>query len=87
MPVGLWGMFVTKMFFSGPEQTKHTPAGKSLRLHKILDCILESFKAAQQPGALLNSKIQLGRVSKIVNLYVPLQFIIGDVEGGDQLTS
>jgi hypothetical protein len=75
------------VFFSGPERTKHTPAGKSLRLHKILDCILESFKAAQQPGALSNSKIQLGRVSKIVNLYIPLQFIIGDVEGGDQLTS
>jgi hypothetical protein len=56
-------------------------------LHKILDCILESFKAAQQPGALSNSTIRLGRIAKVVNLYVPLQFIIGDVEGGDQLSS
>lgn len=75
------------VFFSGPERTQHTATGKSLRLHLILDCILESFKAAQQPGALSNTKIRLGRVEKVVNLYVPLQFIIGDVEGGDQLTS
>jgi hypothetical protein len=50
-----------------------------------LDCILESFKAAQLPGALSNTNIQLGREEKLVNLYVPLQFIIGDVEGGNQL--
>jgi hypothetical protein len=31
--------------------------------------------------------IQLGNVVKKVNLYIPLQFIIGDVEGGDQLCS
>jgi hypothetical protein len=36
---------------------------------------------------LANSGIRLGKVKKVVNLYVPLQFIIGDVEGGDQLCS
>jgi hypothetical protein len=36
---------------------------------------------------LTRSTIRLGRVQKVVNLYVPLQFIIGDVEGGDQLCS
>jgi hypothetical protein len=39
------------------------------------------------PGALNNSFVQLGKHNKVVNLYVPLQFIIGDVEGGDQLCS
>jgi hypothetical protein len=39
------------------------------------------------PGVLANSGIRLGKVKKVVNLYVPLQFIIGDVEGGDQLCS
>ena len=63
------------------------PDGKSLRFHKILDSILQSFKAAQLPGALSNSRIRLGRFEKVVDLYVPLQFIIGDVEGGDQLCS
>ena len=42
---------------------------------------------AQQPNALPTTKLQLGSFSKEVNLYVPLQFIIGDVEGGDQLCS
>jgi hypothetical protein len=53
----------------------------------MLDCILESFKAAQLPGALSNTNIRLGREEKVANLYVPLQFIIGDVEGGDQFCS
>jgi hypothetical protein len=75
------------VFFSGSERKKHSANGKSQRLHRILDCILESFKAAQLPGALANTKIRLGREEKVVNLYVPLQFIIGDVEGGDQLCS
>lgn len=48
---------------------------------------MQSYKAAQIPGALSNSKIRLGRIEKVVDLYVPLQFIIGDVEGGDQLCS
>jgi hypothetical protein len=48
---------------------------------------LKSFYAAQEPGALQNVPLQLGNVVQHVNLYVPLQFIIGDVEGGDQLCS
>jgi hypothetical protein len=75
------------VYFSGSERKKHSASGKSQRLHLMLDCILESFKAAQLPGALSNTKIRLGREEKVVNLYVPLQFIIGDVEGGDQLCS
>ena len=75
------------VLFSGAELNENTPDGKSLRLHKILDAILESFKAAQRPRALSNSTIRLGRIQKVVDLYVPLQFIIGDVEGGDQLCS
>ena len=75
------------VFFSGSERNENLPDGKSLRLHKILDSILQSYKAAQLPGALSHSKIRLGQIEKVVNLYVPLQFIIGDVEGGDQLCS
>jgi hypothetical protein len=75
------------VFFSGSERKKHSPNGKSERLHRILECILESFREAQLPGALSCTNIRLGRQEKIVNLYVPLQFIIGDVEGGDQLCS
>lgn len=76
-----------EVFFSGKEREKLSADGKSQRLHRILECIIESFMAAQRPGALANSTIRLGREQKVVNLYVPLQFIIGDVEGGDQLCS
>jgi hypothetical protein len=75
------------VYFSGSERKQHSANGKSQRLHQMLDCFLESFKAAQLPGALSNTKIQLGHKEKVVNLYVPLQFKIGDVEGGDQLCS
>ena len=75
------------VFYSSEELNENTPDGKCLCLHKILDCILESFKAAQVPGALNNSLVRLGKESKVVNLYVPLQYIIGDVEGGDDLCS
>jgi hypothetical protein len=75
------------VYYSGSERNENSADGKSLRFHKILGCILESFKAAQMPGAMANSSVQLGTVKKVVNLYVPLQFIIGDVEGGDQLCS
>jgi hypothetical protein len=73
--------------YSGAEQNENNAHKKNHRLHLILDCILESFKKAQQPGALKDSTIQLGKSRKKVNLYVPLQFIIGDVEEGDHLCS
>ena len=63
------------------------PTLKNHRFHLILDKILESFKAAQQPRALDRFYLTLGKVTRLVDLYVPLQFIIGDVEGGDQLCS
>jgi hypothetical protein len=75
------------IFFSGVERNENHADGKSHRFHLILDAILQSFKDAQRPGALRNSSVRLGKHKKIVNLYVPLQFIIGDVEGGDQLCS
>ena len=74
-------------YFSTKEQAENSYDMKNQRFHVQLNEILRSFKAAQQPRALDGIKVQLGSVSKIVNLYVPLQFIIGDVQGGDQLCS
>ena len=74
-------------FYSKAERNVNTPDIKNQRLHVQLNAILKSFKDAQAPGALQDVGIQLGNVSKRVNLYVPLQFIIGDAEGGDQLCS
>ena len=63
------------------------PDVKNDRFHRQLHLILKTFVAAQAPGALRDIKLQLGNNSAIVDLYIPLQFIIGDVEGGDQLCS
>jgi hypothetical protein len=75
------------IYYSGAERNDNTADVKNERLHRILDAILKSFKEAQQPNALQGVPVQLGQYSKKVNLYVPLQFIIGDVEGGDVLCS
>jgi hypothetical protein len=75
------------VYFSNKERNELGADLKSHRKHLILDKILESFKAAQRPGALRNFNITLGRITRAVDLYLPLQFIIGDVEEGDQLCS
>jgi hypothetical protein len=45
----LWDILLLTVYFSGSEHKKHSANGKSQRLHQMLDCILESFKAAQLP--------------------------------------
>ena len=74
-------------FFSAAERDVNDANTKNERFHTQLHEILRSFKQAQVPGALHGVSLQLGTATKIVNLYVPLHFIIGDVEGGDQLCS
>ena len=74
-------------YFSTAERNINDPDIRNLCFHTQLQTILHSFKQAQQPHQLDGINIQLGTFSKLVNLYVPLQFIIGDVEGGDQLSS
>ena len=74
-------------YFSAAERNEDNADIKNARFHVQLEAILSTYKNAQQPGALSPVKLQLGSASKAMNLYVPLQFIIGDVEGGDQLCS
>jgi hypothetical protein len=86
-----------EFFFSNAKIQASTPDTKNECLHRQLEEILKSFYQAQEPNALFDIPICLGNVSKFVNLYVPLQFIIGDVmplqfiigdvEGGDHLCS
>jgi hypothetical protein len=74
-------------YFSAAERNENKPNVKNERFHTQLNEILKSYRRAQEPNALHNIPLQLGSACKRVNLYVPLQFIIGDVEGGDQLCS
>ena len=60
---------------------------KNERLHIILNQVLQSFKYYQSFDQLNNFELNIAGNRKMVNLYVPLAFIIGDAEGGDQLCS
>jgi hypothetical protein len=46
-----------------------------------LEEILKSFCHEQEPNAQCDTSIQLGKASKWVDLYLSLQFIIGDADG------
>jgi hypothetical protein len=72
-------------YSSATTKKKLTKDQKSLRRHQMLHKILESFIRAQQPGALDNVRLHLGDQSKMVNLKVPLFYIIGDIKGGDEI--
>ena len=56
-----------------------------MRLHQCYEVILQSFVQAQQDGRLDNVPLRLGHLTKKVNLKIPLFFIIGDVQGGDNI--
>ncbi len=58
---------------------------KAERLHAIFKTILASLIEAQQAGALNDIPLQLGGITKNVNLKVPVIFIIGDLQGGDKI--
>ena len=47
--------------------------------------VLESFIEAQQPEFLHNFELTLEKHKKMVNLKIPLAFIIGDAQGGDNV--
>ena len=68
------------------EKKATDPDIKSKRYHILLRQVLASFIEAQQPNALNNITITIAGVKKTVSLYVPLAFIIGDVQGGNELT-
>lgn len=58
---------------------------KTFRLQQLYQAALSSLIEAQKPGVLNGVKLQLGRKSKIVNLKIPVMFIIGDNQGGDSI--
>jgi hypothetical protein len=82
-----WALLPTKNIFFTAEQAENHANVKNERFHCQLEVILKSFYKAQEPKALHNIPLQLGQACQHVNLYVPLQFIIGDVEGRDQFAS
>ena len=58
---------------------------KNMRENMLYDAVLHTFKEAQKDNALKDFKLTLGNKTKLVNLKVPLAFIIGDIQGGDNI--
>ena len=54
-----------------------------MRMQQLYSAALFNLKKAQSKGHLDQVELQLGRKKKIVNLKIPLMFIIGDNQGGD----
>jgi hypothetical protein len=73
------------VFMGAAEKSVLGADKKNERFHKILGGILKSYIQAQHPSQLNNITMQLGPYTKMVNLYLPLAYIIGDIEGGNQL--
>ncbi len=62
-------------------------------MHKLHICVtnsyfkvlLETLLDAQLPNALDGIELTLGGVTKTVNTHVPVNFIIGNMQGGDKI--
>ena len=52
-------------------------------MHQLYQAALSNLIDAQKPGALKDVRLQLGNQEKIVNLKIPIMYIIGDIHGGD----
>jgi hypothetical protein len=58
---------------------------KCQHLHSIFKVILETLLDAQSPHVLDGVGLNLGGVTKTVNIFVPANFIIGDMQDGDKI--
>ena len=72
-------------YYSKQQLNSFTSNDKSLRLHQLLEAVLDSLIQTQQNETLNNFSLRLGKYRKRVNLKIPVFFIIGDLQGGDKL--
>lgn len=55
---------------------------KMKRLHQLYEKALQDFRQTQNDTSLNKIELCLGNKTKIVDLKIPLMFIIGDIQGG-----
>ena len=73
------------MYYSKVQRQKFPAAMKLFRLFKLYSVAIKSFIDAQKTGGLDNVYLVLGNKAKYVTLRIPLPFIIGDNQGGDNI--
>ena len=76
---------IEKNFHSSAQWKKMDRNLKSTRENLFYETVLQSFIEAQKDGALDGVPLTLGNKTKMVNFKVPLAFIIGDIQGGDNI--
>ena len=76
-----------KIVESQSQHSRQSNDIKYTRIHQIIKAIINSFIKCQRDTSLHNITLALGPFTKLVNLKVPLAFIIGDMVGGDKLCS
>lgn len=58
---------------------------KTKQLQQLYSAALHKLKIAQLSGYLNNVELKLGSKCKIVNLKIPIMYIIGDNQGGNSI--
>ena len=75
-----------KNYYSANELlAKFEPEVKSLHIQQLYEATLSNLKETQRNGLLNNIELKLGNKSKVVNLKIPIMYIIGDIQGGDSI--
>src|SRR5687768_7836626 len=70
---------IERSYYSGQQWKNLKKEEKSIRANILFDTVLQTFREAQVENALSDISLQLGNKKKMVNLRVPLAFIIGDI--------
>lgn len=66
-------------------KTKFEQHVKTERLQQLYEAALSDLKQTQTNGSLDNIELKLGDKVKMVNLKIPIMYIIGDNQGGDSI--
>ena len=78
---------IERIYYSQSQWSAFTAAEKHFRFQQMCNILLEEVIEAQAPGALDGVLLRLGPYEKLVNLKIPVAFIIGDAQGGDYICS
>ena len=58
---------------------------KTKRLQQLYETALQDLKQIQNDNSLNNIELRLANKTKIVDLKIPIMYIIGDNQGGDAI--
>lgn len=75
-----------KKFYSAAEHTEFEDEVKTFRLQQLYGAALSGLIHAQKSSELNQIQLKLGNISKLINMKIPIMFIIEDNQGGNYIT-